>query len=39
MINTCEQYNNNYFYLKSLKNISLALKKKNQEIQMILNFS
>jgi Leucine-rich repeat (LRR) protein len=27
MINTCEQYNNNYFYLKSLKNISLALKK------------
>ena len=38
MINTCEQYNNNYFYLKSLKNISLALKKEKSRDSNDLKF-
>ena len=38
MINTCEKYKNNYFYLISLKNISVALKKEEDRDTNDLNY-
>ena len=38
MIKTCDQYNNNYYHLKSLKNISLELKKEKERDSKDLKF-